>query len=99
METLLHDRLAEPVLLSDLAKDSGLSGSRLIRVFQEATGETPARYLTRIRMESARQLLEVTDLPVREIARRSGYTQTSQFSRAFRRETGARPLQYRRARR
>jgi AraC family transcriptional regulator len=99
MKALLHDRLAENVLLSELAEGSGLSRSHLIRVFREATGETPARYLTRIRMESARRLLEATSLPVAEVARRSSYTGTSQFSRAFRRETGTSPLKYRADRR
>lgn len=64
MEALLHDRLAQPVLLSELAEACGLSRSYLIQNFREATGGTPVRYLTRLRMESARRLLETTSLPV-----------------------------------
>jgi AraC family transcriptional regulator len=64
MEVLLHDRLAQPVLLSELAEACGLSRSYLIQNFREATGGTPVRYLTRLRMESARRLLETTSLPV-----------------------------------
>jgi AraC family transcriptional regulator len=95
IESLLHDRIAEPILLGELAEVSGLSRSHLIRVFRDATGETPNRYLTRIRMESARRLLEATDLSVAEVSRRNGYASTSQFSRAFRRETGKTPREYR----
>jgi AraC family transcriptional regulator len=95
IETLLHASVAEPLPLARIAAAVGLSRSQAVRVFQNATGQTPARYLTCIRMEAARRLLAEGHLTVVEIARRAGYADSSQFARAFRRESGIGPLSYR----
>lgn len=51
--------------------------------------------LTRIRMKAGAEMLRTTSEPVRVIARKVGYRQPAQFAKAFRRECGVTPAQYR----
>ena len=55
-----------------------------------------ASYLRGLRMDTAAQLLQESDLPVAEIAHRVGYEDPSRFAAAFRRHTGRRPTELRR---
>uniref|UniRef100_UPI003AF56FDF helix-turn-helix domain-containing protein n=1 Tax=Bifidobacterium pullorum TaxID=78448 RepID=UPI003AF56FDF len=73
----------------------GLSVGRFIRVFREATGLSPKRYLTSIRMSEARMLLESTDYPIAEVADIVGYDNPLYFSRVFRAHVGMSPSQCR----
>jgi transcriptional regulator GlxA family with amidase domain len=57
----------------------------------EAQGTTFQNVLDEVRLESARQLLDVTKLPLIEIAASLGYAESSAFSRAFRRWSGDAP--------
>ncbi|WP_212735361.1 helix-turn-helix domain-containing protein [Herbidospora galbida] len=66
-----------------------------VRVFREATGETPHRYLTRLRIEQARRLLSTSPLSIEQIAPRCGFASPGALSSAFLRHTGVRPSAYR----
>ena len=57
---------------------------------------TLIEYLQNVRIERAKQLLEIGALPVDEISAESGYEDASFFRRLFRRRTGLSPSQYRR---
>jgi AraC family transcriptional regulator len=92
---LMRDRFAEPLTLADIANEVYLSVFHLLRLFKETTGETPRRFLTRIRIEEARRLLRNTELSVAEIAPRCGFASPSALSTAFLRHTGMRPSTYR----
>ncbi|MEU0469244.1 AraC family transcriptional regulator [Amycolatopsis sp. NPDC006131] len=91
----MRERLAEPVTLTDLAAEAHLSVYHLVRVFRNATGETPHRFLTRLRIEEAKRLLRNTDLALDGIARRCGFAGPGALSTAFLRHTGVRPSVYR----
>jgi AraC family transcriptional activator of mtrCDE len=84
--------------LEELAKEAGLSRAAFARNFSNSVGEPPHSYLTRWRMGIAAQLLEQTDLRLREIASRVGYQSEFSFSRAFKSTRGVSPIQYRRER-
>lgn len=92
---LMRERLAEPLTLAAIAGEVYLSVFHLVRVFKEATGQTPHRYLTRLRVEEAQRLLRGTDLPIAEIAPRCGFASPGALSTAFLRHTGVRPSAYR----
>lgn len=83
--------LDEPLTLSQLAREAGISVHHFGRRFRERTGQAPAAYLTEMRMERARLYLTTTDIPVSEIAHRCGYPRPSAFSTAFLRQTGITP--------
>ncbi|MGI5171659.1 helix-turn-helix domain-containing protein [Spirillospora sp. CA-253888] len=93
--TLMRERLADPITLADIADEVHLSVYHLVRVFKEATGATPYRYLTRLRIEEAKRLLGGTDLPIAQIAARCGFASPGALSAAFLRHTGVRPSAHR----
>jgi AraC family transcriptional regulator len=93
----MRDSLHLPVSLADLAASAGLSPFHFGRVFRAAMGVPPHRFLTRMRIDVARRRLMHTDLSVTEIARLCGFGSASQFSTAFRRETGMAPRTFRRS--
>jgi AraC family transcriptional regulator len=92
---LMHDRLADPLTLADMAAEAHLSVYHFIRVFRGATGETPHRFLTRLRIEQAQRLLADTSLTLAQIAERCGFSTPGTLSSAFLAHAGVRPSAYR----
>lgn len=92
---VMRERLAEPLALADIAAEAHLSVYHFIRVFRAATGETPHRYLTRLRVDRARRLLTTTDLTIGQIAERCGFASPGALSTAFLAQVGVRPSVYR----
>ncbi len=91
----MTEHLAGRVDHAALERVSGLSPSRLQALFREVTGYPPLDYLRRLRVEEARRLLADSRLSVKEIAARTGFRDTSQFSRVFRRVDGLSPAHFR----
>lgn len=75
--------LAEPLRVGRLAAVVNLSASHYATLFKRLTGYPPVDYLIRLRMQRAVQLLNTTQLCVKEIAVRVGYPDQFYFSRAF----------------
>ncbi|MBD0378714.1 response regulator [Paenibacillus sedimenti] len=73
-----------------------LSTSYFSLIFKNHTGETFISYLTRIRVEKAKELLKCTDLKTYEIANRIGYADPHYFNLIFKKATGMTPTVYRR---
>lgn len=82
--------------ISAISETFSMPMARLSMVFKEEMKMTPLEYLTMLRVEMSRKLLDETDLPVKEIAEQVGYYDASSFIRRFRQKTGMTPLQYRR---
>ncbi|MFI5357323.1 MAG: helix-turn-helix domain-containing protein [Opitutales bacterium] len=93
----MTENLARPMDHGDLERVSGLSPSRLQALFRQITGYPPLDYLRRLRVEEARRLLADHRLAVKEIAARTGFRDTSHFSKVFRRIDGLSPAHYREA--
>ncbi|MDP2314678.1 MAG: helix-turn-helix transcriptional regulator [Pseudomonadota bacterium] len=74
-----------------LARVSGVSQAHFARSFKEAFGVPPHRYLLTRRIERAAALLRDTDLPITEIALRTGAKSLGTFGRTFRDVTGESP--------
>lgn len=89
--------LGERISLRRLAEHAHLSARTLIRRFQAETGLTPLRWLSQQRVLLAMELLETTDLPMDEVARRSGLGTAANLRLHVRRELGTVPTGYRRA--
>lgn len=91
----LHDRPAAGWTLAELAGLAGMSRTLFAARFRAAVGESPMRYLARIRLGQAAGYLATTGLSVEAIARRTGYGTSASLSKAFKREFGTAPGQYR----
>jgi AraC family transcriptional regulator len=96
VQDFLQDHLTQDVSLSDAAAVAGLSTSYFARAFRESTGVPPHQWMIRQRVEQAKGLLELSALPLAEVALRSGFADQSHFTSAFRRATGTTPRQWRR---
>ncbi len=92
---LLEKEYMNPWNLNDLVKTANISKGNLIRIFKNATGQTPIDYLVEIRMQHAMDLLGKTNLPVTEIAYRVGFSDSNYFSRHFRDKTNSSPRDFR----
>ena len=80
---------------TEMASKVGMSDSHLQRVCRDLYGLTPMDIVMRSRMSHARSLLALTDETLDEIASRVGYATPFSFSRAFKRQTGITPRQFR----
>ncbi|MER5932909.1 helix-turn-helix domain-containing protein [Streptomyces sp. NPDC002054] len=89
------ERLGGPIALAELARHAGMSVRTFSRRFRDEVGMTPGQWLTRQRIEHARRLLEVTDLPVDRIAAEAGLGTGASLRRHLAAAIGVAPLAYR----
>lgn len=92
----VHEDPARAWTVEELGALGGLSRAAFARRFTALVGEPPLAYLTWWRMTTAGRLLRADDAPLRSVAQRSGYTSEFAFAKAFKREYGMAPGQYRR---
>jgi AraC family transcriptional regulator len=85
------------VALRVVARDVHMSYFHFSRAFKQSMGMTATNYIAERRIERAKKLLEETELPISEIALRSGFSSQSHFTTAFRRLAGATPKAFRAA--
>ncbi|ABW12279.1 transcriptional regulator, AraC family [Parafrankia sp. EAN1pec] len=88
-------RLHEPLTLTDLAAHAHTSIRTLTRRFRAETGLSPLQWLLQQRVERARELLESTDLPMGQVAYRSGIGTVDSLRQLVVRNTGLTPTAYR----
>jgi transcriptional regulator GlxA family with amidase domain len=93
----MQEHLEEPVTVEDLAVRSAMSPRTFARRFQASTGTTPYQWLLRQRVQLARRLLEMSDLPVEAVAQRSGFYSASNLRKHFNRIVHTSPQAYRHA--
>ncbi|MCH1498136.1 MAG: AraC family transcriptional regulator, partial [Akkermansiaceae bacterium] len=91
----LKNNSASKVSMPDLAKSIGMSVRKLQRRFQETFKTSPQKYVGRLRILEACELLVKTTLPVTEIALQVGFYDHSAFSKKFSELIGMSPRDYR----
>ncbi|MFC7546953.1 GlxA family transcriptional regulator [Plantactinospora sp. GCM10030261] len=99
LSTLLEwalGRLDKPMSVAELARRAKVSERSLTRHFQEQLGTSPGQWLLHQRVDAARQLLELTDLPVETVAARVGFSSALNLRRRFQARVGTTPAAYRR---
>jgi transcriptional regulator GlxA family with amidase domain len=87
-----HD---QPMTVEDMASQTGMSPRTFARIFVAETGNTPALYLERLRLEHAVRLLETTSTSLDMTAQACGFTGHEQLRRTFQRHKGITPQAYR----
>ena len=91
----IREHLHEDLDLEKLATRAGMSTRTLERRYVAKLGQTPLKALQTMRLETARLSLEDAWLPLKEIARRTGFGDDQRLRRAFHRQFGVTPQEYR----
>jgi transcriptional regulator GlxA family with amidase domain len=96
----LHAWIAEhlngDLRVERLAAQAGMSPRTFARVYSAIMGITPARMVERIRVEAVRRRLEESEMPVKRLASLCGFGREERLRRAFARQVGTTPAEYRR---
>lgn len=92
---LIHSDPHSSRTTAELAAVCHYSESQFNRIFRNLTGQSPRQYLLHHKVETAKDLLARTDLPLSEIAYQSGFYDASDFGKRFREIESITPRQYR----
>lgn len=96
LQAYIGDHLSEDLSVERLATLAVMSPRNFARCFKTEIGMTPARYVTQVRLEAARRLLEEGSRPVEQIAKECGFGTPTSMRRTFQRELKTQPREYRR---
>lgn len=91
----MRENLGEALTVDDLARSAMFSKFHFTRIFQRATGVTPGRFLSAMRLQRAKQLLVTTELNIAHISADVGYNSVGTFSSRFSRSVGMSPTRFR----
>ena len=93
---LVEERFDQPLAVEEMAEAVHLSPFHFARMFRRSTGMSPHAFVTRRRMEKAKELLATGGQSIAEIARAVGYRTQAHFTRVFHGVEGITPRRYRR---
>lgn len=91
----LHDNYSHAISLRDIAAQVHLSERHTSRLFHKIMGVSILEYLTKLRVETAAQLLMDRRVPIKEVAQATGYPDVRYFITLFRRHMGLTPAVFR----
>jgi AraC family transcriptional regulator len=94
---IMRSRFAARLTIADVACECRLTPRYFAKAFRRATGMSPHRYLTDLRVQEARSLLLSSSLPLADIALICGFGDQSYFTRVFTRSVGVSPGAWRRS--
>lgn len=94
--SLAQARTRDRMDVASLAEAAGYSRYHFSRLFEASEGLSPARYVTRLRMEEAVATLGASSLPIKAVAERCGFADANYFSKVFKRTYGMTPREFRR---
>ncbi|MDO5734438.1 MAG: helix-turn-helix transcriptional regulator [Eubacteriales bacterium] len=95
VDSIIMGRAEGDVTLPKLIQESGLGTGEFYELFEQVYGQAPGRFIREYSLRAAHELLTETDLPVKDVARRSGFNTSSKFSTTFKRRFGLSPKDFR----
>ena len=96
VKTYIETHFKEELTRESLASEVFMNPDYLSKLFKKNTGNSLMDYVTKVRIERAKELLERTVLPISEIAIETGYSNTAYFTKMFKKYTnGVTPREYR----
>ena len=87
----MHQSYADGLTVQHLAEEANMSISAFHSAFRKVTLESPLQYLKKVRLNKAKELIQLEGRRVNDAAHSVGYTSTSQFSREFKRHFNMTP--------
>ena len=90
----IQENYSKDISLDDVSGLVNISPYYFSKIFKEETGENFIEYLTKIRIEKAKEFLVKPDISIKEAGIRSGYTDPNYFSRIFKKQTDMTPSEY-----
>lgn len=93
----IRRHISESISLEDIASEACLSKDHFIRLFRQATGDTPLQYINQKKIEKAQLMLVTDNVPIKMIAYSLSFYDESYFNRLFKKLTGITPQDYRKA--
>jgi len=91
----IENHLSENITIKQLAGEAYLHPNYFIRLFKNKMGVSPINYINKKRLEKAKQLLSIENIPVNEVAMQSGFQNVSYFFNIFKKHIGMTPSEYR----
>jgi AraC-like DNA-binding protein len=92
----IDENIEKKILLNDLAGLTNLSPNHFHKVFSETMGVTPNLFITKLRLDRAKDLLIRTDLPISDISAKCGFDNIPYFSYLFKKQIRLSPGEFRR---
>ena len=90
----IEENYAKDISLDDVSRIVNISPYYFSKIFKEESGYNFIEYLTNVRMDRAKELLDNSDLSMKEICAMCGYTDPNYFSRSFKKNVGVTPTEY-----
>lgn len=94
--TYIQQKLYSRLTVTEIANFFNVSSRRIHQIFNDSLHISPKQYISDLKIEKAKQILEKTSMPIIEIAETLGYYSAYHFSSAFQQKTGCSPSAYRR---
>ncbi|WP_308737691.1 AraC family transcriptional regulator [Paenibacillus sp. AR247] len=91
----IRGKFQEELSLEDVAEHVHLNPYYFSKVFKQQTGETFIDYVTRLRIDKAKELMKDGRYSMKEVCYQVGYKDPNYFSRVFKKVTGVTPSEYR----
>lgn len=95
MLAFIQENYSEKLTLEDIADSAAVSTRECLRCFRESIHQSPMEYLIEYRVQTAKKLLDTTDLSITDIALACGFNSNSYFTKIFHRSCGKTPNAYR----
>ena len=94
-KSFIMENIADPITVKDVADHVGLSAEYFTKMFKRETGQNIKEFITLMKVEAAKDMLERTNLSVGMVALELGYSNFSHFSQVFRKYENITPSEYR----
>jgi two-component system response regulator YesN len=95
IKDIISRKYMENITVSRLSEEVFLSPNYISLIFKQETGESVTEYMTKVRMEAAKELLKSPDLKILEVTEMVGFENATYFSTVFKKYTGMHPQKYR----
>jgi two-component system response regulator YesN len=95
IKDIISQKYMKNITVARLSGEVYLSPNYISLIFKQETGESVTEYVTKVRMEAAKELLKAPDLKILEVSEMVGYENSTYFSTVFKKYTGMHPQKYR----